>query len=484
MSALGVEVVVSGFVGRERELAALDRLLARAQSGGRAGRPGRAVLIRGRRRVGKSRLVEEFLERADVPSVYFTASAQPTLEADLALFVETVAASDLPSAQSFADQQPHTWDAALRLLAAVLPADGPSVVVLDEMPYLLANDPGFEGTLQRVFDRELSRRPVLLVGIGSDLAMMEALNDYGRPFHQRTTEMVVSPLSPADVAEMLELAAAQAIDAYLVSGGLPLVLDDWPRGLGVMDYLADALDDPTSALLVSGERALAAEFPSEAQARAVLGAIGAGERTFTSIQRASGGLPQASLQRALKLLLAKRVVDAATPLSTRPSRETRYTVADPHLRFWLAFLGPHLPEIERGRGDLVLERVRTGWTTWRGRAVEPLVRDALRRMSDRLPDGTAAIGGYWTRTNEVEIDLVGADRGGVAQRITFVGSIKWQEERAFDAHDLAALILHRSRMPGTGDDTPLIAVSRTGTTVDGIQTIEPDEIVAVFRRGR
>ena len=102
-------------------------------------------MIRGRRRVGKSRLVEEFIERAGVPHVFFTASAQPTTETDLRLFSEAVLTSSLPAAAVFRDQTPRTWDAALHLLAGCLPDEGPSVVVLDEMPYLIANDPGFEG---------------------------------------------------------------------------------------------------------------------------------------------------------------------------------------------------------------------------------------------------------------------------------------------------------------------------------------------------
>ena len=51
------------------------------------------------------------------------------------------------------------------------------------------------------------------------------------------------------------------------------------------------------------------------------------------------------------------------------------------------------------------------------------------------------MGGYWTRTNDVEVDLVGADRGPVAGRIDFVGSIKWHEDRPFDDRDLAELIV-------------------------------------------
>jgi uncharacterized protein len=474
---------LDGFVGRRRELVTLDGTLRRVRDGGRAGRPGRAILMRGRRRVGKSRLVEEFVERVGVPYLFFTASAQPAVATDVRLFVQAGAASNLPGSALFQAQSPQTWDAALQLLANALPADQPSVVVLDEMPYLMATDPGFEGTLQKAFDRELSRRPVLLICIGSDLAMMEALNQYGRPFHQRATEMVVPPLDPADVADMVGLPAAEAFDAYLVSGGLPLILDEWPRGATVMQYLADAVHDPTSALLVSGERALAAEFPAESQPRLVLGAIGSGERTFASVARAAGGVPQASMARALTLLAAKRIVEVLTPLSTRPSRETRYIVADPHLRFWLAFLGPYIAEIERGRGDLTLARVTSSWTSWRGRAIEPVVREALRRLPDSyLPAESAVVGGYWTRTNDPEIDIVGADRGPVAKAITFVGSIKWLENRPFDARDLARLLVHRDRLPGAEGHTPLIAVSRSGSNTDGVRVLSPDDLLTAYRR--
>ena len=474
-------VTIDSFIGRKRELAALDRLLRRVQQGGRAGRTGRAILIRGRRRVGKSRLVEEFVERADVPYVFFTASAQPTVEADLRLFSEAVQISNLPDSAFFRDQTPQTWDAALRLLASCLPDDRPSVIVLDEMPYLIATDPGFEGTLQKIFDRELSKRSVLLVCIGSDLAMMEALNEYGHPFHQRATEMVLPPLSPADAAEMLYLSPADAFDAYLVSGGLPLILDEWPAGLTALEYLADAVMDPTSALLVSGERALAAEFPAESQARLVLGAIGSGERTFSMIARTAGAMPQASLTRALKLLTGKRIVESTVPLSVRPSKETRYTIADPHLRFWLALMGPHLPEIERGRGDLTLARIQASWATWRGQAIEPVIRETLRRMTDGLPEGTAAIGGYWSRSNDPEIDLVGTDREPIARKIAFVGSIKWRDRHPFDGRDLARLIVHRSKMPGAEESTPLLAVTRNGVTTEGVQALAPDALMAAWQ---
>ncbi len=70
---------------------------------------------------------------------------------------------------------------------------------------------------------------MLLVLIGSDLSMMEALNSYGCPFHQRGREMVLGPLNPAEVGRMLGLDPTEAFDAALVTGGLPLICAEWSR---------------------------------------------------------------------------------------------------------------------------------------------------------------------------------------------------------------------------------------------------------------
>ena len=188
-------------------------------------------------------------------------------------------------------------------------------------------------------------------------------------------------------------------------------------------------------------------------------------------------MPASSLNRALDLMAAKRIVDVATPLSTRPSRETRYSVGDPHLRFWLAFLGEHMAEIERGRGDLLVRRIKASWSSWQGAAIEPVIREALRRIIDNLPGDMRAVGGYLTRTNDPEIDLVGADRAPIAQRISFVVSVKWRDSHSFDSRDLAELIVHRSQLPGADESTPLLAISRAGIAVDGPVALLPEDLL-------
>jgi AAA+ ATPase superfamily predicted ATPase len=371
------------------------------------------------------------------------------------------------------------WEAALRLLAQVLPDDQASIVVLDEVPYLIDDDPTFEATLQKMWDRVLSTKPVLLVLIGSDLSMMEALSSHGRPFFQRGIEMVVPPLSPVETMTFVGAKDASAgLDAYLVTGGLPLLCDEWRRGTSLTTFLTSQLRSTTSPLIVSAERALAAEFPSDVQARDVLSVIGNGERTFTKIQTRLG-IAEGSLTRSLDLLVAKRVVAKELPLSKLASKESRYRVADSYLRFWLYFIGPYMDEIERGRGDVVMKRITTNFSAWRGKSIEPVVREAMMRLEPISEVHAPMVGGYWTRTNDVEIDIVGADRVP-ATKLTLIGSIKWRDSQPFGGGDLAELLSSAARIPGYENGVPTVGVSRTGFSASPDIALGPEEIMGAW----
>ncbi|MGH9246370.1 MAG: ATP-binding protein [Acidimicrobiales bacterium] len=320
--------------------------------------------------------------------------------------------------------------------------------------------------MQTAWDRALRRVPVLVVLIGSDLAMMDALGEYGRPLYDRLRILRLEPLAPSEVAALTGLGTSAAIDLYLAVGGFPNLVRLAARRGTFEALIRRELEDPTSPLLVAGERAVAAEFPPQVPASGVLVAVGAGAGEHRAIASVSG-IGGATLDRALDTLVTKRVVVRRRPYSAEGSagRRTRYEVVGPYLRFWLTWLRPGLPEIERGRGALVAERIIARWAAYRGRALEAFAREAVIRM---LPDpsrfGAAAhVGAYWTRDGRVEVDLVGGDREGSAERLGFIGSIKWRERTPFDGDDLRALADHASHVPGS-EAASLIAVSRTGAT--------------------
>lgn len=468
------------FVGRTSELALLDRALRRVKRTGR----GTMLSLRGRRRVGKSRLVEELLARAGCPSIFFTAVQGPGA-AELDRFVEAIARSNAPAAEDVrGGTAARTWEAALTLAVRGATRTRPVVLVIDELPYLTAKEPTLEAVLQLVWDRTFQRQPVLVILVGSDRATMEALTQEGRPLYDRARDMVVKPLDPATVAEMLGLPAAEALDAYAVIGGFPVLALEWGRGRTLMQYLDDALTDPSSFLVISAERSLAAEFPADLQARAVLSAIGSEARAHKAIL-ARTGLPQSSLDRALATLLDKGVVDRLTPYSTKPSPKNRhYVVADPYLRFWLRFVGPATDTIERGRGELAVADVKRDWSTFRGRAIEPIVRDAIEQaLPDRRLGAARHVGGFWNRTSTIEVDLVGGDALPQARTIPFVGSIKWRDDRRFQRADAATLATQRAAVPGADADTLLLGVSRAGFDADASLDLRltPEDLLAAYR---
>jgi hypothetical protein len=133
-------------------------------------------------------------------------------------------------------------------------------------------------------------------------------------------------------------------------------------------------------------------------------------------------------------------------------------VADPYLRFWFRFVEPQLRNIDVGRSDLALTAFSSGWSTWRGKAIEPIVRDGVLRLAPHLDtpfDSIESVGGWWDRRGEHEYDIVGSARGSTPVAI---GSIKWRDKATFDANDLAELAEGRAVIPKAAG-ARLVAVS-------------------------
>lgn len=479
------------FVGRRSELDLLKRDLGRIRRTGE----GRSVAVRGRRQVGKSRLVQELCDRADLPYCFYTAVKGASSTEAVGHFLGALRDSSLltPGSRDLLPSQPPSggWGDMLRVLAAVLP-DTPSIVVFDELPWLSEQDPTFDGHLQVVWDRLISSKPVLLLLLGSDLHMMQRFTEYDRPFYGRAANMVLGPFNLAETAAVTGLSGADAIDAYLITGGLPGVCLEWSPGELPADFLSAEVVNKTSALFTVPEQSLASEFPAPDTARRVLEAVGGtGSRTFGNIAAAAGdrGGPVSSgtLSPLLhRLVDEKQILAVDRPLSTKPSKLAQYRIADSNLRLYLAILRDVHQLVLRDRTAAARATLEARWSSWRGNAVEPVIRDALAIAAGagELPwTDTWEVGSWWNRQANPEIDLVGADRGPVASRIAFAGSIKWQDG-PFDRHHLDDLRRHAPMIPGFQPGTSgLVVVSRSGVDLPA-ETVDliwgPDDIVRAW----
>lgn len=114
-----------------------------------------------------------------------------------------------------------------------------------------------------------------------------------------------------------------------------------------------------------------------------------------------------------------------------------------------------------------------------------MIREALSLSADDLPwPGAIAVGGWWNRAFNPEIDLIGADHAPVAREIYYAGSVKWVD-RPFDEHDLSALQRDAIAVPGfVPGRTGLAAVSRSGAASAVSRQLTlcrgPRDVVAAF----
>ena len=118
-----------------------------------------------------------------------------------------------------------------------------------------------------------------------------------------------------------------------------------------------------------------------------------------------------------------------------------------------------------------------------GRFTEAIGRSSLAAAA-LVRSGTSfgSIGAYWTRTNDVEVDLVGTPNARPAGRVSMVGSVKWRETAPFGRADVAALHHHRDRVPGADANSLLVAVTRTAAPVEGIDAMfGPADLVDAWR---
>jgi AAA+ ATPase superfamily predicted ATPase len=454
------------FFGRASLINHLNSTLSQVKKHGR----GQILALRGRRQVGKSTAVTRFVESIGTPYLYATAVKSAPTSAQLADVGDAAlgSRSPFPSVRALFGAPPASWRDFFTKVASAAES-APVVVVLDEFPWFTEADPTLEGELQVGWDRTLERLPVLLVLIGSDITMMARLGEHDRPLFGRVRPMVVPPLTPTGCAAALPgRTAVEVFDAYLVTGGFPRLLGAFGRSTSIGDFVRESLRDELSELVVTARLGLDAEFGDAAAAYRVLSAIGASEHGrpgFNDVVSAISDpgdreAAKTATTRALSVLTAgKSLVEIDTPALAPPnSKLRRYRITDSYLRFWFRFVERNVDLISRGRSDIAIRRFDSGWTSWRGRAIEPVVRDGLNRLAATDPRlaGVERVEAWWNRDGNVEVDIVAL----TATSIFGVGTVKWRVNGPLTSRDVAELAKARRVVPHAAT-ARLLAVSPT-----------------------
>ncbi len=378
------------FVNREQELRALDRACS----------PGMAV-VSGRRRVGKTALLDTFASRHR--AIFLPGTRAPVAEA-MRRLEERIRQIAPPVPGDLLDLgHLESWDAALGYLIARA-ADEPILLVLDEFPYLCESDTSLPSTLQARWDhRGDSNLSIILAG--SHVGLMEELVASDAPlFGRPDMHLRLAPFSWRHAPLLVGGSDPEVwLEAYVTLGGMPRYLSLWDPRHDAATNLAELLDGPGAPLGDEGTVVLQELTPGSAAARVLeLVALDAG--SFTTI-RDRAGLAPATTSEALSALERLGLLDRITPVGEDPRRtkRVRYQVRDPFLRLWLGVVLPHRDSFELGRGAAVLRRAADRIAASQGAALRGIVTDWLANRTG------VACGEWWGGPGEDVVDVMAVD---------------------------------------------------------------------------
>ncbi len=428
-----------GFVGREDELAMLERLYASERF--------EMLVLYGRRRVGKTSLLEHFC--AGKSALWFTAQVQSDID-NLRDFSRAVfACFDMPtSTPAFA-----TWGDALQFIAEKSAAsEKPLVFVFDEFPYAAHANPALPSALQVAVDRALGKTRCLLVLCGSNQGFMEneVLGEKSPLYGRRTAQLKLEPFDYLDAARMLpDCSPEERVSYYASLGGTPYYLAGIDTNRSYIENMGALFFDRTGLMFDEPAMLMRQELREPALYGSVLRAIAGGANRSNEIADRTGIAPS-SITAYLKTLSELGLVERCVPFGeSERSKRSIYRIKDPAFLFWYRFVSPHVTAIEGGLGERLATRLLEGDARceYEGHLFERVCRQWALRQARRgaLPLEPTAVGSWWgtdpLARAQTDIDLVVADDidGGL-----LLGECKWRNE--VNETDVVQTLLDRQRL--------------------------------------
>ncbi len=462
------------FVNREGELEWLEQRWS--------ARDPQFLIVYGKRRVGKTELLKQFIRGK--PAVYVLADRRPEPDQLREVATRLGAHFDDPfiGRKGF-----ESWLEAFEYLKAKLPGRKTRrphdlVFVIDEYPYLVENNPATSSLFQKGWDETLSRLPLCLILCGSSIAMMESETLVQRAplYGRRTGDLLVLPLDFSGVRQFLPARwqFEKRVEVYAVLGGMPGYLRQFDLGARLEENVREQILTPGAFLFREVDFLLKEELREPRNYLAILRAVSQGKRKFGEIINDTG-LAKNVLHKYLHVLDTLQLIEREVPVTEKaPHRSKRslYSIQDPFIAFWFECVYPFVSDLALGETGPALKRFREILPHLLGRAYERIARETIRR-SDALPFRLQRFGRWWDHQDE--IDVVGINE---AENAILFGEAKWSP-KPLGTNILQELKAKAARVQWgrKGRREAFALFSRTGFTPE-MRKVAKDEGVLLFQR--
>lgn len=405
------------FVDREQEMATLQSEYGRDGSG--------LVVLYGRRRVGKTTLISEFIR--DKKALFFLASEESESQNRLA-FQEK--AADFLNSDLLKNVEVKSWDVLFRAIMDTHFGSKP-VIVLDEFQYLGRSNPAFPSVFQRIWEEILKDRQVMVILCGSLISMMQSQTlAYDSPLYgRRTAQIRLKQIPFAYYHEFFpKKSRKELIEMYAVTGGVPKYIELFSQSKDIYSAIETCVLNRSGYLYDEPHFLLQQEVSEVGSYFSIIKAIAAGNTKLSAI---AGVLEvkSTSLTKYLKTLIDLDILEREVPVtedSPEKSKKGLYKIKDNYLRFWFAFVYPNMSFIESGHGRIVMDKIRKSLVRNHIAFVyEDVCRERMWEMNAQSvwPFYFSKLGRYWDSKEEIDIAAIDPDGKNL-----ILGECKyWQE---------------------------------------------------------
>lgn len=405
------------FIDRQQEL---DTLQSEYERDGAS-----LVILYGRRRVGKTTLISEFIK--DKKALFFLASEES--ESQNRTDFKNKAA-DFIDSDLLRNASVSNWDTIFNAIAETSFETKP-IIVMDEFQYIGKSNPAFPSIFQRIWEELLKNRSIMVILCGSLISMMVSQTlAYNSPLYGRRTAQIRLTQIPFRYYHEFfpEKSRNELIELYAVTGGVPKYIRSFAEQKDIYDAIQKNVLNQSSYLYDEPYFLLQQEISEAGSYFSIIKAIAAGNSKLSAIA-ATLEIKATSLTKYLRTLMDLDLLEREVPVTEEnpeKSKKGLYKIKDNYIRFWFAFIYPNLSFLESGNNRIVMDKIKKGFIPNQAAFVyEDVCREKMWEMNagNAWPFQFSKIGRYWDSQTEIDIAALDADGGNL-----ILGECKYWKE--------------------------------------------------------